>query len=921
METLSPASAQHIAHAKLNPRLTSPRPVPRTQVVEHIHAAEEAGLVLVHGPAGFGKTTVMLQYFAQLKNRGIATGWLTLDSADNDLGRFLGYLVEVFKAVDPAHVLAFESRDGQAAADTDGAMVDLVNHLSAFRGRFVIFLDDFEVIESPVILGLLRQLIRYIPENGQFVIGSRTTPDLGLGRLRAHGRLLEVETAELRFTSQETAAFLRHQRGLALRDDHIARLQQRTEGWPAALWLVSLALRDRDDPQAFIDTFDGSNASIADYLLEDVLSRQTEQVRHFLLHTSVLHELSGPLCDYLLEGTDGHELLGQIERAHLFLVPQDEGRNWFRYHALFSGFLRNQLTQTAPHEAARLHRRAAQWWLAQNRPVRAIEHALKCDDAAYLLELLSAHASSLLWQGRARTLARWFAAARLGADLDRLPELALAFAWSLTLTHRYDESLQLLDRVERTHAGGSEVQGAVPPGAIGVQRAFVLAMTDHLKESSRLWLDCLAIVPPAQSFAHAMMGASYGYCLVAESRFDEARRFLDQARQQALGNGTSFITPMALCLEGAIDFAQGRLKSATASFRAALSGGGSTAMPHAASSTVSAAFLAEALYESDDLDEAEKLLSVYLPLLKDVAAPDQLITSHMVLVRIAVARGNPDRADELLGEMEITGHLHALPRMVATARLESARLALSRGNLESARDLLASAGDERTWAPFNGLVTHANDVDALRFAGFRLKIRSGQSEAVIAPLKEALKEAEGLRRHRRALKLNILLAEALCNAGQSAVGLRRLRDAIQFAATEGFFRSFVDEGHGVARYIAELRNARSGEAGEPGVHGPSDAASAFMDRVLGMAGVTAPGTVAAAAAMPTAAMGGPSVLSEREMQVLRLLAGGHRNRVIAEKLFVSETTVKAHLRSINVKLCTESRTHAIAVGRQMGLVA
>ena len=919
METRTTTAARRIAYAKLNPRLSSPRPVPRTQVVDQIHAARGVGVVLVHGPAGFGKTTVMLQYFAQLQHRGVATGWLTLDRADNELDRFLAYVVEAFRAVDPS-IAAPAERNGQASeGDTDGTMIELVNHLSNHRGQFVVFLDDFEVVDNPAILGLTRQLIRYLPANGQFVIGSRTVPDIGLGRLRAHGRVLEIETDDLRFSSQETAAFLRHRRGLSLRDDHIMRLQQRTEGWPAALWLVSLALRDRADPQLLIDTFDGSNASIADYLLEDVLSRQPEPVRRFLLCTSVLSDLSGPLCDHLLESSDGHELLAHVERAHLFLVPQDQDRTWFRYHALFSGFLRAQLSKTAPREAARLHRRAAQWWLTQNQPVRAIEHAMRCDDRAYLMDQLSMHAESLLWQGRARTLARWFGALPAEQAWPQCSALALAFAWSLTLTHRYDESVKLLDQLQAAHDAGAIAPGVIPSGAIDVQRAFILAMTDQVKQSSMLWRACLPTVSAAQPFSHAMLGASYGYCLVAESRFDEARRFLDQARRRATGSGGSFITPMSLCLEGAIDFAQGRLRNATAGFRAALSGGGASAKPHAASSTVSAAFLAEALYESNHLDESEKLLSVYLPLLKDVAAPDQLITSFVVLVRIALARENIERAHELLGEMEVTGHVHALPRMVATARLEGTRLALLQGRVDDAHNQLSSAGESRIWAPFEGLVTHANDVDALDIAGFRLKIRSGLATSVVQTLKQAVKDAEGMQRHRRALKLDILLAEAMCNAGQTAMGLRKLRDALRFAAQEGFSRSVVDEGPTVMGLVAELRAARDEQVGQDAT---GDVLTAFMDSLLEMSGFDRSATSRAARTprLPDN-FGTEAPLSERELQVLRLLAGGHRNRVIAEKMFVSETTVKAHLRSINVKLGAESRTHALAVGRQRGLVA
>lgn len=914
VETKPTAPALKFAAAKLNPRLSSPRPVPRTQLIDRMLSAEHAALVLVHGPAGFGKSTAMLQYYAQLRDRGVATGWLTLDRADNDLDRFLTYLIEAFRSIDPSIASVSGMRSIPPAGDAHGVTLDLVGHLASFEGRFVLFLDDFETVESPVVLGLLRQLLEYLHEGGQVVVGSRTVPDLNLGRMRAHGRLAEISTAQLRFSSVETATFLRQRRGLALRDQDIRRLQLRTEGWPAALWLVSLALHERADPHAFIDTFDGSDASIADYLVEDVLARQNTRVSDFLLRTSVLQDLSAPLCDFLLERDDSGELLVQIERAHLFLVPQDPDRHWYRFHPLFAGFLRDQLRQSDPKIAPRLHRRAAEWWLGQQQPVRAIEHALNCGDPPYVLDLLAAHAGDLVWQGRARTLARWYAAMPIRTQLEDHPQLGLSFAWALTLTHHYDDSMKLLDAMDAVRVRGGVAQVALPAVAVNVQRAFILAMTDRVRESSALWRECVPQLTPAQPFSAAMLGASYGYCLVAESRFDEARTFLDQARQRGLENGNSFIAPMALCLQGAIDFAQGRLQSARASFRAALGGGAPTLVPHAASNTIAAAFLAEALYEGNELDEAERLLSTHLPVLRDVAAPDQLISSYLTLARIAVARGRHELGADVLEDMEVAGHQHALPRMVASARLERGRIALLRAQVPSAQDQIAAGSEPHVWLPFEGLVTHANDTEAPFIAGLRLRIRSGRAESAVSPLKQALKEAERLQRHRRALKLGVLLAEAQCASGDLAAGLRRLRDAVRFAATEGFVRTFIDEGPELLRWLLELRAPLADML-------DATIVVSFVDRVLGAGGIEAPSAVPQRAPAASNLPGAASILSERELQVLRLVSSGHRNRVIAERLFVSETTIKAHLRSINIKLGADNRTHALAVARQHGLVA
>jgi len=932
-----------IATAKLTPRLSSPRPVPRTSLLERMHSAPGTALLLVHGPAGFGKTTAMLQYYAQLRDRGVATSWLTLDRADNDLSRLLRYLGEALHAIDEALAPAPASGDDP---DT-GTLLDLASRLSSIARPFALFLDDFEWIETPLGSALIRQIIDYLPACGQLVIGSRTVPDIGLGRLRAHGRLVEIPAAWLRFSTEETASFLRQQKGLALRDVDIGVLHQRTEGWPAALWLVSLALQGRDDPQAFMRTFDGAHASITDYLIDDVLAKQDASIRRFLLHSSVLQSLSAPLCDAVLERDDSHRMLMAIERAHLFLVPQDRDGQWCRYHSLFADFLRSQLRQSDPAAFVRLCRRAADWWLAQRRPTPAIEHLLQAGETLDLLPMLAGHAETLLWQGRVRTLARWYASVRPWSaeqadrpDADRapagpgggsmhdgatadasqgllaFPALALVFAWALTLNHHYRESRRLLDAVDARDASLAADTRAV--------RAFMLAMSDAVKASSALWQQCLLDEASSRPFSRAMLGASYGFCLLAHHRFDEARRFLVQARHIVEPVGESFIPPMASCLEGAIDMAQGRRLNAVARFRAALTGRDPAFSAPAGSRTVAAAFLAEALYEGGELERGRTLAALYLPMLEAAAAPDQLMIAYAVSARIAFANDDGARATRWLTAMELVGHRESLPRMVATARLERARIALLSGDAPAARDQIAAASEASVWQPFEGLVTQANECEDPQVAMLRWRLRTGQPDAVVAPLKALLAQAQALHRHRRALKLNVLLAEALWAAGQAGAGARRLHEALRAAAAEGFVRCFVDEGAALLARVAELRPALV-------ERGDKAALAAFVDRLLasgaGRDAETAP--VAAFAAVAAPGPAGPiglvgsadGVLSERERQVLELLARGHRNRAIADRLFVSETTVKAHLRSINSKLGAQSRTHAVALARERGLIA
>ncbi|MBO3275663.1 LuxR C-terminal-related transcriptional regulator [Pseudomonas schmalbachii] len=883
-----------VRRSKLAPPLGAGTSLPRQRIVERIRASQHARLVVVQGPAGFGKSTIMRQAYELLRRDGRQVAWLTLDDADNDVGRFISHLAAALENIAPD--LAPTLGDDNAI---EGAAIDLANRLLVLSSPFTLFLDDFEAIHNPTVLDLVRQIAGDLPAHGQLLIGSRRAPDIGLGRFRAHGQLLEIAAADLRFTPEETSEFLRHLHGLELDDEQLRRLQQRTEGWVTALWLVSLALQGRDDPQTFVDTFDGANAALGEYLLEDVLARQPAALREFLVRSSLLDELCAPLCNHLLERNDSAALLAQVEAAQLFLSPQDTERRWYRYHPLFREFLRNQLRQTEPDSVPLLHRRASAWYAEVGRPIPAIEHALRCADSQWLIGLLERHAEGLLWQGRTRLLVRWFHAPALDGRLQDHPQLLLVHAWGLTLGNHPEQAEPLLRRVRELCARSAR-DGALTEQADALQ-AFICAMRDEIAEATRRWQDYAERQSASLGFAYGIFANSYGFCLTAASRFQQARDIIGQAGQSHLRIGDTFVGPLANAMLGAIDLAQGQLRGAIARLRTAPASGSTSAMRHLSGSVVAIAVLAEALYERNELEEAERLLNLYLPVLKEAAAADQLITSYRVLARISRLSGDTERADLLLAELEALGHEKALARLVASARLERSRIALLQGSLQNAADLLDSASSARTWAPFQNLVAHANDIESPALARIRLDLHNGAAAQAASAARQALEQAQALQRQRQALTLRILLGQALCASGETAEGHACLLEALQWAATEGFIRAFADEGPELLALLAELR----------GSHGAmQDDAQALLDTLL--AGHEEYSSKDAGAAA--------GLLSDRELGVLRLLAEGLRNREIADRLFVSETTVRTHLRNINVKLNSQSRTHAVAIARQLGLL-
>lgn len=903
---------------KLAPPLSSPSSVPRLLLDRQIQDADGVKLILMQAPAGYGKTTAMLQYHAHLKTQGVAVAWLSLDPADNDVERFIAYLAAALNQIEPAFVLP-----PAAMVDVDGFALDLINRIAAIERRFVLFLDEAELIQDKIVLGLLRKIVQGLPAQGTLVIGSRDSIDLGRGRLRAHGHLLEIGPGSLRFSIEEATCLLREKRHLALADDDVAKLLRCTEGWVTAIQLAALALAGRGDQKNFVAMFSGSNTDIADYLAEDVLANQSAEVRSFLLASSILDELSVPLCEAVcgagngigngIGNGNGRDMLTRLERANLFLVPLDNERRWYRYHSVFAEFLRAQLEDQFPDQVAILHRRAADWYAANERPVPAIEHALASGALDLARALLEQHAEHLLWRGRVRLLTRWLDAlsAALIEPSELSPKLRFTYAWALCLTRRYPDTTLQLAALEDATAGG--VPDTDFKARIAALQALVLAMTDQAEACYRHCRSNLPALMSLEPFSRGVAANSLAFCMIAASEFTEAHQLLDQARHSHAQLDGTFNISISENIEGVIDLLQGRLQAAIARLRSAylrvpLAGPGATG---GRSSTC--VLLALALYEADELDEAEALLTECAPFVKQTGTPDAIISAHLTLARIHFLRGDRPAALRLLSDMEHFGHQSNLPRVVASAWLERGRLALQQGDLVAAQEYLRHADMREVWQRFEKFSNHANDIDMMPLANARLLIQLGKAEHALPLLKELLAQAEAAQRWRRALKLNILLVSALHACDRHNQAMRLLRDALRFAGREGFVRAFADEGPLIVKLVRELRSAGSRDA-EDGA-GTVGIAPEFLDRILRAAGQT--GDAQQDSAPPSALV---DPLSEREIQVLRLLAEGHPNKTLAERLFVSETTIKAHLRNINTKLAARNRMDAVAIARRHGLI-
>lgn len=847
----------------------------RHALLQRMEDSEAVRLILISASAGFGKTTLLRQFRERCLAQGRRVLWLTLDPADNQPRRLA------------VHLLAGLQESGHAGGDESL----LFDHLSSLKEPFTILLDDFESLETPSALNFVQQLLEALPACGMLTIASRTRPELSLGRLRTQGHVLEIDTAALRFTPEETATFIRETCSLNLDDKDIAILQHSTEGWVSALYLATLSLRGRSDQAAFIRTFSGSNLALAEYLAEDILAGQSEECRDFLLRTSILDAFCAPLCDMLTGRRNGQELIDQLERTNLFIQRTDQQGHWYRYHRLFCNFLRNALERQLPGQAERLHRRAAQWYMQAGCPVDAIEQYLRAGDYEVAVEQLDHQLDALVDAGRLRLLLRWFG--RIPAKaLDGHPRLVLSHAWTLLLDRRYQEAMQVIER----HPASLESDTI---------RCLLLALTDQADAALAACLAQLERLSPQDALQYGMVAAPLAYCLVDAGRYDEARQMLTRMVRQDSQSGLALLDSVAAYIESMLELIQGHLRGASARLEAAgMWPESNQGRKWMAGKPMLDIMRALVLYERDEIATAGRILADIPSNALDIGGPDALVTLLVLLARIALQQGDRDAWLRHLAELEQLGRSSGSMRILCAAWLERTRVATLENRLDSAAQSLHAAELSGGWERPD-LSSYSCDIDTPFIARHRLQIARGQYREAATALRSAIEVALRYQHHRRALKLRLLLAMAQAGMGRQKDALTTLTAALRLASQEGFLRTFLDEGPVLGRLL--LQWAVSFQALCSSLDISPDFVTELLHRYEAQSSTGASSKVDAQ-------------LTARELDVIRMLAAGNRNRAIAEQMSLSEHTVKTHLRNISAKLGAKNRTEVIAIARAHGLL-
>ena len=931
--------------------LPPPRPkvVPRPRLIERLSEGLHRKLTLISAPAGFGKSTLASEWVATCER---PTAWLALDEADNDLTRFLAYLVATLQTIAPTigqGVLRVLQAPQPPSAEV--MLTALLNEITTLPDHFVLVLDDYHVIDAPLVDQALTFLLEHLPPQMHLVIATREDPPLPLARLRAQGQLTELRAADLRFTPAEAADFLNRVIGLSLAVADIAALEDRTEGWIAGLQLAALSLQGHQDVAGFIRAFAGDNRYVVDYLIEEVLQRQPESVRSFLLHTAILDRLNGPLCDAVTGQPGGKARLETLQRGNFFLIPLDDKRHWYRYHHLFAEVLQMHLMTEQTDQVPTLHRRASEWYEQHGSAADAIRHALAGGDFERAADLIELAVPAMSRSRQEATLLGWLKA--LPDELVRArPVLGVAYAHVLMASGELEGVEARLQDAERwlnttadmgerpdassaemvvvdkeefrrlpgmiaiARAGLALARGDVPGTVTYAQRALDLAPEDdhmtrggaagflglaywtsgELEAAHRTYADGMASLQKAGNISDAINGATTLAAIrIAQGRLHDAMRTYEQALQLAMEHGTP-----GFAVRGTADMYVG---------------------------------MSEILRERNDLHAATQHLLRSKEMGEHTGFPENRYRWRVAMARIRHAQGDLEGALEMLDEAErlymsdFSPNVHPIAAWKTRVWVAQGRLAEALG---WARKQGLSAEDELSYLREFEHITLARILLA-RYGSDH--IDSAIHEA-IGLLERLLKAAQEGGRMGSVIEILLLQALAQHMQGDIPAALLPLGQALTLAEPEDYVRIFLDEGEPMRLLIEDLRGKivdgsfavsqsqpmellpyierllRSFSTGQTATtdqqHSP---ALAPVGRRLG---------VQVSPILPIENLVEP--LSQRELEVLRLLKTELSGPEIARELTIALSTVRTHTESIYSKLNVKTRRAAVKRAIELNLI-
>ena len=860
-------------------------------------AGLQGKLTLVSAPAGFGKTTFLSEGLGIIE---YPLAWVTLDEGDNDPARFWSYFITALQTIYPeVGQIGLMAIQSSQIPDIESLLTSVINEIAERPGDIAIVLDDYHVIEAEAIHNNVDFLLEHMPLQMHLVIATRVDPPLPLARLRGRGQLNELRTADLRFTLGETAFLFNEVMNLGLSHENVAVLENRTKGWIASLQMAAISMQGREDIPDFIEAFSGTHHYIMDYLVEEVLQRQGASIQTFLLETSILDRMCGPLCNVVTGRDDAQERLEQLEAANLFLVPLDDDRRWFQYHPLFADLLRSRLCRSQSGLLPVLHHRASEWFEHEGLMTEAIHHALAIEDFERAANLIESVAMPIVEASKLSTVLGWLA--KLPEEqISTRPWLCLALACAHLAAGQLEAVEPLLKTIDTTLSDAEEAQRSQVLDEHAGIHSMVLALRSGMSweqgdipHTIHLCNEAFEHLPDGEQMARSVITCNLGIAYWMMGELATASHYLDQAITLGQAMDNYYIALIATACKAEIQAKQWYLHQAAETNRHALKlgthWGGGEPLPATSFAYIS---LARVLYQWNDLAAAEQHLMRGIELGKQGGDAPILMFGYLTLAQLNHALGKAEAVSEVLN---LAKGIRPRPSRVVLTTLTDAWLAhlfLAQGDLAAVGRWAASQEPE--------LNLHSVPDYWLEFPYLtlvRLHIARGEVDEIPELLERLRQKAEAEERTGSVIEILILQSIALVKVDQA---LAVLKSALSLAEPEGYIRIFVDEGEPMLELLHQARSCGM--------------APQYVNKLLAAFGETSP--LPSRPSSPTLI----ESLTERELEVLRLIAAGKSNYQIAEELIVVTGTVKTHINNIYGKLNVHSRTQAIVRARELDLL-
>jgi LuxR family transcriptional regulator, maltose regulon positive regulatory protein len=870
--------------------------ITRPRLNELLNRGMDKTLILVSAPAGYGKSTLVSRW---LKETGIPSAWLSLDAGDNDPNRFLQYLLTAVQPVAPS--IGGGLLDMLQPAQHENAINNLTNELASTTDSFALVLDDFHVINSEAVMNMVVYLLEHLPYQKHLVLLTRIDPPLPLSRLRVRNQLVDIRADQLRFTHDEIAALLNEIMGLKISADDLYAIETRTEGWIAGLQLAALSMQNCKDIHGFVSAFTGSHHYVMDYLVEEVLRLQPKKVGAFLMQTSTLDHMCGPLCESVInvdpeERVDGQAMLEALEKMNLFVIPLDDERRWYRYHHLFADVLKKHLEQQYPQLVTVLRRRASQWFEQNGFIPEAIRYSLEAGDQDRAIKLIEQNGPFLLIGGELANLHNWINAVESRSKTH--PWILIIKAWLCILTGQPALAEEVLQSAEKLISSlEADTQIKIMQGAIATGRSYRSFMNGDTSQTATFARQAVEYLPDVdlvsrsiRSIATALLGEAN--LMIGE--LEEAKQACTEAKKigQAAGDVPSVI--IINCALGRIFTEQGHLHQAAEIYAETLQIATRPDGKKLVSAGEAYAESNQIFYEWNNLEAALEQVHYCLEICRQWGQETFHAKGLVMLARLEQVHGNAETAIKNMNMAErlVKEHRFAF-KYTIWVKNALVRLWIEQGNLEKASDIVQESG-----ITANDKIPYLREPEFL--ALLRLLLAQGDYITSLSLSKRLLQQAETGKRMGRVIEVLVLQALIFQGSKEVEQALAAMKKALSLAKPERYIRTFIDEGEPMVRLLHLARSRQIETQYVTDLLNASQKASR----------ITQP---------PSQLLSEP--LTAREVELLKLIESGSSNQEIAEKLVISIATVKRHISNIYTKLDVKTRTQAIAIGKELKLFA